>query len=165
MSAKRQARASVHSLAFKRRCVFILDLCLYFVLSNTDLSCVYDIVRIHTRWVFGDDRSLLWGGEVVVMTASYVHTKQKLSQILLLCGMDQKNGVTSITKDKERWCWRIHNQHVYCVMLLGNVYGRYTATQSWETRAISGEITLIWQSTTETEGEESNNNHIWYHQR
>ena len=29
-------------------------------------------------------------------------TKQKLSQILLLCGMDQKNGVTSITKDKER---------------------------------------------------------------
>ena len=109
-------------------------------------------IDYNTGWVFGDDRSLLWGGEVVVMTASYVHTKQKLSQILLLCGMDQKNGVTSITKDKERWCWRIHNQHVYCVMLLRNVYGRYTTTQSWETRAISGEITLIWQSTTETEG-------------
>ena len=30
------------------------------------------------------------GGEDVVMTASYVHTKQILSQILLLCGMDQK---------------------------------------------------------------------------
>ena len=32
----------------------------------------------------------------------FICTKQKLSQILLLCGMDQKNGVTSITKDKEK---------------------------------------------------------------
>ena len=32
----------------------------------------------------------------------FICTKQILSQILLLCGMDQKNGVTSITKDKER---------------------------------------------------------------
>ena len=91
--------SSVHSLVFKRRCVFILDLCFYFVLL-TQIYLVCTILSVYIQDEYLVMREACEGGGCG--DDGLICTKQKLSQILLLCGMDQKNGVTSITKDKER---------------------------------------------------------------